>query len=312
MSKNKSCYNNYGDLFPLMCGGNNPSPSDTNMYFFYYSNLALNRFRWENLPKGLTSRNIEMALFYGGQAFFTETSDYGFICLPCSTTGFNLYGDPREVLLTGQGYSETFNVDDGILIRENDLSYPPLYHLLHYIDVATIVDETALMNLGQQKFPIIFTKTSNTELSVEQFQENIFNKYFPVQIVDKNMEKALGTGIGTIDTVKALKTDVPFILDKLQDFKHDKESEFYTFLGLNNANTDKKERLITSEVEANNGQVYMALDIGYKNRQLACKLLNEKYKFNPPIKVYKVIDELNKEKSNFESEVKDIDEDIKE
>ena len=308
MSKNKSCYNKYGDFLPVMLGDvERSSPANTDMYYFYYSNLALNRFRWENLPDGITSRNIEMALFKSGQAFFTDTKEYGLICLPCSATGFNLYGDPSEVLVTGIGYSESFNVDKGVLIRENDLLYPPLIHLLHYMDVMTKVDDTVLMNLGQQKFPIIFTKTSNTQLSIEQFQQDIFDSYFPVQIVDKNMEKALGNGNGTLDTVKALKTEAPYLLDKLQDFKHDKESELYTFLGVNNANTDKRERLITSEVEANNGQILLALDVAFKNRQLACKQINEKYGLN--VKVYKVIDEINKQIATGESEVSEVEED---
>lgn len=305
MSKCKSIYHQYGDMFPLL--ENVISPDNTGMYYFYYSNLALNRFRWENLPEGLTSRNIETQLFNSGQAFFTKDPEYGYICLRCSAKGFDLYGDPTEVDVYGLGYHKDFPVDDGILIRENDMCYAPLMHLLHYMDVATTVDDTVMMNLQQQKFPVIFTKTSNTELSVQQFQENIFNTYFPVQIVDKNMEKALGTGTGTIDTVKALNTGVPFLLDKLQDFKHDKESELYTFLGLNNANTDKKERLITSEVDANNGQIMMSLDTAFKNRQKACEEINRKYGLN--IKVYKVVDELNKEKNEGESEVSDVEED---
>lgn len=307
MSKNKSSYHTYGDMFPIVCKDKPTSPSDNNMYFYYYSNLALNRFRWENLPDGLTSRNIENALFRQGEAFFTYDEEYGYICLPSSPKGFNIYNDPTNVLLEGFGFTAERDIDEGVLIRENDMCYPPLLHLLHYIDVITVVDDTVLMNLGQQKFPIIFTKTTNTELSVQQFQQQIFDTYFPVQVVDKNMEKALGTGSGTIDTVKALKTDVPFLLDKLQDFKHDKESELYTFLGLNNANTDKRERLITSEVDANNGQIMMALDVAFKNRQLACEEINKKYGLN--IKVYKVIDEINKQKNQLESEVDEVEED---
>lgn len=305
MSKEKSIYHQYGDMFPLL--ENCTAPQGSGMYYYYYANLALNRFRWENLPDGITSRNIETQLFNTGQVFFTKDPNYGYICLRCSAKGFDLYGDPTELDVYGLGYHEQFNVDKGVIIRENDMSYPPLLHLLHYMEVATVVDETAMMNLQQQKFPIMFTKTSNTELSVKQFSENVFNSYFPIQIVDKNMEKALGTGSGTIDTVKALNTNVPFILNDLQDFKHDKESELYTFLGLNNANTDKKERLITSEVDANNGQIMMSLDTAFKNRQKACEEINKKYGLN--IKVYKVVDELNKEKNDGESEVSEVEED---
>lgn len=309
MSKNKSCFYELGDMFPLVFGSQCDGISIcNNRYYQYYSNLALNRFRWENLPEGITSRDMEKQLFVHGQVFFTDTNDYGYICLKASDKAYDLYGNPKEVEVFGLGYENCFDIKDGVLIRENDLSYPPFIHLLHYIEVCDEVDKTARMNLGQQRFPVIIPKTANTELSINRFQEKVFNEYFPVQVVDKKLEKALGSTGGSIDTVKALNTGVPFILNDLQDFKHDKESELYTFLGLNNANTDKKERLITSEVDANNGQIMMSLDISFKNRQLACEEINKKYGLN--IKVYKVIDELNKSKNGEEGETDEYDEEI--
>lgn len=306
MSSNKSCFHQLGDMFPFVFGSQSDEFSlCNNMYYSYYSNLALNRFRWENLPEGITSRDIEKQLFIQGQVFFTNDSEYGYICLKASNKAFDLYGNPKELQVFGLGYTKSFNINNGVLIRENDLSYPPFIHLLHYIEICGEIDETVRMNLGQQRFPVIIPKTANTQLSIDTLQNKLFNEYFPVQVVDKNMEKALGN---ELEAVKAINTGVPFLLDKLQDFKHDKESELYTFLGLNNANTDKKERLITSEVDANNGQIMMSLDTAFKNRQLACEEINKKYGLN--IKVYKVIDELNKSKNGLEGETDEYDEEV--
>ncbi len=310
MSKNKSIIHQLGDMFPLVFGSQCDEINLTNnRYYSYYSNLALNRFRWENLPEGVTSRDIEKQLFIHGQVFFTKTDDYGFICLKASDKSYDIYGNPKDVEVFGLGFCREFEIKNGVLIRENDLSYPPFIHLLHYIDVCGEIDLTAKMNLGQQRFPVIIPKTANTELSINKLQEKIFNEYFPVQVVDKKLEKALGSGSGSLDAIKALNTDVPFILNDIQDFKHDKESELYTFLGLNNANTDKKERLITSEVDANNGQIMMSLDISYKNRLIACDMINKMYNLN--VKVYKVIDELNKEKNEGEGDTDEYDEEVK-
>lgn len=49
------------------------------------------------------------------------------------------------------------------------------------------------------------------------------------------------------------------------------------FLGINNANTDKKERLITNEVDSNNDLINYYLNCFYKTRKQACDMINEKY-----------------------------------
>jgi hypothetical protein len=54
-----------------------------NRLFNHYKLLALNRYKWTNLPNKIESRHIEDFLFSRGQAFFTDDERYGYICLPC-------------------------------------------------------------------------------------------------------------------------------------------------------------------------------------------------------------------------------------
>ena len=53
-----------------------------------------------------------------------------------------------------------------------------------------------------------------------------------------------------------------------------------TFLGINNANQDKKERLVVAEVSANDSEIMMARKIALDSRQLACEQINKKYGLN--------------------------------
>ena len=92
--------------------------------------------------------------------------------------------------------------------------------------------------------------------------------------------------------LSVLKTDAPFLLDKLQLYKHDVWCEALTFLGINNANTDKKERLITDEVNSNNELINYYLNCFYKTRKDACDRINKKYGLNISIKLNKDIEEL--------------------
>ena len=75
--------------------------------------LALNRFKWTNLPDGMESRHIERALFEHGQCAFFEREEGGLLCLPCSPgNGYNVYGEPMGVNITGVGYSTYKNIDE--------------------------------------------------------------------------------------------------------------------------------------------------------------------------------------------------------
>ena len=57
-------------------------------------------------------------------------------------------------------------------------------------------------------------------------------------------------------------------------------NEALTFLGINNANTDKKERLITDEVRANDEQLYIARQIMLNARKQACDEINKMFGLN--------------------------------
>ena len=69
-------------------------------------------------------------------------------------------------------------------------------------------------------------------------------------------------------------------IDKLTMLKHDIWDECLTFLGLNNANTDKKERLITSEVDSNLEHIEMSLQCMLSARQYACDEINKMFGLN--------------------------------
>lgn len=300
MSKNKSLYNQ-GSLFLL----NNNKVHENQIYnenrlFNHYSNLALNRFRWENLPNGLESRHIESALFMQGQAFFYKDKVKGLTCLPCSPLGLNFLGDPTHVNVTGVDFTENLPVEEGIRILENDMQVAPVFHLMHYVDLMNETEQTIFMNLGQQRFPFIVPTSVENELTVKNLFGKIGN-FVKTIFTDKNMSDNINGKEG----IRVLQTGVPYLLDKLQDFKHDYEAELFTYLGLNNANTDKKERMVVDEVNVNNGQILMSLDIGYKNRLKACELINKKFGLN--VKVIKVIDEIENNLFGGEEDVSELD-----
>ena len=129
MSKNKSIWNR-GDALLL---SDILQERNFGRIFYEFTNLALNRFKWENLPQGLESRHIEKALFEYGQCAFVDDPELGILCLGCSNTnGYNPYGDPTHVVLHGVGYSKNFALSEVERILNNDCLLPTKFHVEYY------------------------------------------------------------------------------------------------------------------------------------------------------------------------------------
>ena len=283
MSKNKN-YFNRGDSIFL-----NDVEDDQFMRLFNtYKTLALNRYRWENLPKGLESRHIEKALFEYGQAFFYEDKTTGIRCLPCfESNELNIYGDPIGVKVVGyNGFSEHKTMQEGVCVLDNDTRVPPILHIRHFVELMNKTQSTLYANLDQQKFPFIIPMSEETKLTMSNIMEQ--TKGFQSCImVDESISEQLQRGNGEC-AIRVLQTGVPYLLDRLSDFESRVENKLFTFLGLNNTNENKKERMVVDEVNANNTAVQMMLDTGYKCRQTACELVNEMFGLN--MSVIKVVD----------------------
>ena len=249
--------------------------SNFNRLFNLFTTLALNRFKWVNLPKGLESRHIENALFRFGQAGFVDDKDLGLICLPASPRGLNVYGDPTEILLTGNGYSKEYKVKDVVRIMNNDLCYPTIVHINYYADKISRCDKAIDMNVRHQKTPYILKTRKQNELSMKNLINKIERDDYAI-FIDEKMTNGGDTGLIVDQTL------VPFVADKLQEHKNNLVCELLTILGLNNndSNNMKKERLIVDEVNANNQEIEMYLDTDFKNRKKACEEINAKFGLN--------------------------------
>lgn len=283
MSCKKSIYHTLGDALPLIT--NFPIVNEFTRLLNHYGLLARNRFKWENLPNGIESRHIEKALYTHGQAIFFKDENKGFVCLPGqSSKERNVYDEPTGYIITAHNFSKTIEAKECVRILDNDDGVPSKIHIMHFADLMSRVQKTWNINLHQQKFPFIIPTTADTKKSAETMFGKIDDDELAI-FVDKTLEDS-----EQVDGIKVLQTGVPYLLDKLQECKNSLSSELMTYLGINNSASNKRERLLTDEVNSNNSEILFNLDLGYEVRQRACELINEKFNLN--VKVIKKINEL--------------------
>ena len=112
----------------------------------------------------------------------------------------------------------------------------------YYIKKIVNVEMTIDLNLNAHKMPFVIGCSPEDSKKLQEVM-NLLRNNNPDLFVD----------VEDVDRLKALVSGAPYILDKLYDLKQALENELKEYLGLNNlGSSQKKEHLITSEVNVNN------------------------------------------------------------
>lgn len=253
-------------------------------YNDYYKRLyllATSMFKWEGLPNGIPERFIEETLFNQGICAFIDDPHLGFMVTKCvASNRLNCYNVPLSYNCYAIDYNNVVDTDKLVLIRNNDIDVPTAYTVQLFAQRLTEVERSIDVNIKTQKTPLLITVPEKQRLTME----NLMKKY------DGNTPFIWGTKDLDIEAIKAIKTDAPFVADQLMIYKHDLWNEAMSFLGVQNANTDKRERLISDEVNANNQMTMLSVETMLKTRQLACEQIKELFDVDVTVSLRTPID----------------------
>lgn len=241
-------------------------------YFIRLMLVSKTLFKWENLPNNINEKWIEKYLFSEGRCIFYKDPTLGLMVTRMDESGMvNCYDEPTLVnpIATNYHYEgkQLINGKNCVIIGNNDAYFPTAPTIDLYARKLTNIDRTIDVNIEAQKSPVIVKCSEKQKLTLKQlFTQRKDNE--PIIYADKGLDL---TGIEVLDL------HPPMVFKDLQLQKHMVDNECMTYLGVNNANLDKKERMITSEVNANNDQLSVNEDVMLKSREHACKLINEMF-----------------------------------
>lgn len=252
-----------------------------NDYFYRLMLIARSVFEWENLPNGINEKWIERFLFSEGQCVFFKDDKLGFMVARMTPNGnLNFYDEPTRVRPYAIGYKgkDLENNIDCVVIKNNDEGIPTSSTIQLYSWKLANIDRTIDTNIIAQKMPVIIKCSDKQRLTLKRM------------ITQRDDNEPVIWGDKDLDTtgVEILNVEAPVVFKDLELEKHMVMNEVYTFLGINNANMDKKERLVDDEVQANNEQVEASFNVMLRARESACEQINKL--FGTKIKVKKRID----------------------
>jgi len=246
-------------------------------YEYLLANLALSRFKWENLPDELDPRYLEWTLYTNALAVFFHDEEYNrYFAQECTPSGqINMTHNPTRFLAYGPGgfnrqlkWTPTAETTECIPIWANFMRYPFQRTIWIYARRLTDIDRTVDVNLHANKTPVLIRCDEEQKLTLSNFYKQ-YSGNEPVIMGYKTF--------GNEAPLEVVQTGADYLVDKLLLDKTKVLNEILTFLGIDNANQDKKERLVEDEVSANNGQIEMMRLSELNGRRLAAKQINEKY-----------------------------------
>ena len=276
--------------------------------------ICLSLFEWQNLPSSMNARFIEMCLFYQGQCALLYDDILGYINTMASDGGYiNIYGLPTEINCYSYRFNQRrtlYTVDSGeekgkecILVMNNYERIPTSASVSLFAYRLAEAQRTADINIKGQRTPLLIITDQKQYYTLKKMYEE-YDGNTPVIFADKN--------VITPDALKAIKTDAPLILKDLTEYKTQIWNEFLTTFGISNL-SEKRERLITNEVDSNNELINLNLQSQLITRQQACEQFNEKYGLmgDKAISVrvrsdlYNVVKQFESITNDYSSELKD-------
>ena len=245
-------------------------------YGFYLeklTELAISMFEWKNLPKEIDPRFLELTLFSDGQAVWFKDDELDkYLALQVITQGrLDVYRVPiKRRAFAVNGYQRNLDIENSVIIYNNYLRTNSYAMCVMYAKRLYNLDRIIDVNANAQKTPVLLKADEMQRLTVlNAYKEWDGNQ--PVIYGDKALDP---------NCLTVLRTDAPYVADKIYQLKTQYWNEALTHLGISNLNIQKKERLVSDEVVRSQGGTIASRYSRLQARRDACEKINEIFGLN--------------------------------
>lgn len=245
---------------------------DNQRIYQYYKgrliNLALAQFIWDGMPETCDRLYFERQLLYTGKACFLKPVGLDeWLSVGYVTDGnLNVYGYPTKI--RGVGFNNAnIETEEWEFLYDNMTRQPLLEGIDLYSKLLAEAHATFRCNLQKQNTPYIVTGSKYQELSFK----NIFLKIFghaPYLMLKKADD---------LNAIKVLDLKVNFYAKELLESLKIIWNEAISMLGIapSGGLNDKKERLITDEVQMAREENIIARNARELNRKEFCEKMKK-------------------------------------
>ena len=222
-----------------------------NYFRKYLMQKAISVFKW-NIPDEWDKDYFLYTLYGMGFISIFYTDRYGVICQQCAPGGYNLYYRPSYVIVSNPLLKKTLtlNIDLDCVLLKLQPDYSSITDIVgYYADQLALCSEAMGVNLVNTKSGVVFGAEGKARAESYKKMFDNLSEGDPAVVIDKKLLNDDGSPAWFPFTQNIKELYVTS--DILSDMRKI-EAMFDTEIGIPNANTDKRERLIADEVNANN------------------------------------------------------------
>lgn len=237
-------------------------------------------FEVEGAPEDWDIEYLLETILNYGYIGIIKTNNYGVIPYKCAPWGLNLYGKPTELNVASHvaGIDGTYTIGrDAVLVKLQNNMCGVGRLIDTYATKLASIDGAIETNLINSKLAYIFNCSTNAQEATCKVLYDGISRGEPAVFIRAQSEM-----LGTDGSVLLQTTQVKqnYIVNDLQDAKRTFINEFLTDIGINNANTDKKERVITPEANSNNQELENNVTDWYRNVNAGFERSNDLFDTN--------------------------------
>lgn len=227
-------------------------------YQRYLLKKALSVFKWE-VPEWWDKDYFLYVLYTYGFAAIFDSEEFGVIPQQCGLQGYNVFYRPKSAIIANPLIKyKTLEIDRDCVLMKLQADYTGVLDLTaHYAEKMALCSESINNNLWNTKLAAVFFAETDAQQQAFKKAYDRLSSGEPMIVVRKNLRDENGNL-----AYEMFNRDVKasYIVDDLIADLRKIESEFDTRVGIPNANTDKRERLISDEVNANNVETHILAD----------------------------------------------------
>lgn len=236
----------------------------------------------ENWPKDYFLLN----LFVGGEICIMDT-ELGVIPLRCGHTGLNVYEEPTKCIIANPilGNLEPEIGTECVLLRIN-YDYSGVMPIVErYAGLLAMCDSSLAVSLMNSKVAFIGLASSKNQANTMKKMYDQISTGQPAVFVNGD----------TVNQEKFFFNNVKqnFVGEEIMRVKRMITNDFLTEIGLNNANLDKRERLNSEEVQANDEEIKNNVQHWLDNINEGFREANAMFGLNLSVRVRRYDNELS-------------------
>lgn len=260
-------------------GSQSPSMIHTNVTlsrFFrrYLFETAISVFKWD-MPR-LWAKNYFLYVLYGiGFISVIDTDQYGVIPQHCGLGGYNVFYQPAYTLITNPRLPLTktrFDIGTECELLQLQPDYAGIMDLVSYYgDMMALCAEGAAVNITNTKLAYVFA--ADHKGAAETFKKMVDQvmRGDPAIAVDKALFDDQGKPRWITFAQNLMQN---YIADKINAELQKYQSDFMRAVGIPQVGQEKKERLITTEINAGNSDCKNRAALWLESLQDGCERVN--------------------------------------